>query len=308
MALACLATAGLAGCTPEPENFQELTAEEAKSEHIDQLQSWIYPPAESEAARRAFVQRCVNALGGSYTEAVNHHSLADAVYTGRSTAALKENGYDHLAATDGETVATFDQAGLEAYLGQAGESFTVHFMEYSTGKLNSEGCMAQSYEYIYGSVEAGTKAALLAPAFGQAIADSLFADENYKTLQQGWADCMAGKGFSQVASTDQASYEASLLDDTGAQKMLEADISCRESLNFDSTMTDLKNSYYESVYKRLKQFSEELEAIHQTSLERVAADQTDPKDSSPVTVPTQTPSPTEGETGAGQTPEASPSS
>ncbi|WP_237189403.1 hypothetical protein [Rothia nasimurium] len=294
LALTCLAGTGLVGCTPEPENFKELTAAEAKSEHIDQLQTWIYPPAESEEARRAFVQRCVKAAGGSYTEAVSQDSLADAVFTGRSTAALKENGYDLLQPTQSETVASFDQAGLDAYLGTGGETFSVSFMEYSTGTLNSAGCMAQSYEYIYGSVEAGIKAALLAPSFGQAIADSLFADENYTTLQNSWASCMNDRGFAQVSSTDQASYEASLLGEKAAQDMLAADISCRETLNFDAAMTDLKNSYYESVYKRLKQFSEELTTIHETSLERVAADATDPKDTSPVTVPTPSPSPTAG--------------
>ena len=102
---------------------------------------------------------------------------------------------------------------------------------------------------------------------------------------------MNDAGFGQVSSTDQAAYSASLLRADSAEKMLQADISCRESISYDSSITDLKNSYYEAVYQRLEQFSKELEAIHATAGERVAADKTDPKNTSSVTVPTPTASP-----------------
>lgn len=288
----CFTALGLAGCSSQPQNFDELTAETAKTEHLDALQSWIFPPAEAESARRAFVERCVAEASGSYKEPEVGLTLDSAVYTGRTTEELKASGYGQLPAAEGRATASFDEAGLDAYLGKDGETFTVTFMEYSSGELNSAGCMAQSYEYIYGSVESGVKAALLAPEFAQAIETSLRADENYLALQESWATCMNDAGFGQASSTDQAAYSASLLGADSSEKMLQADISCRESISFDSSITGLKNSYYEAVYQRLEQFSEELEATHATAGERVAADKTDPKNTSPVTVSTPTASPT----------------
>lgn len=276
----------LTGCKPQPQNFQELEPAKVNPEHITTLQSWIYPSEEAENARRAFVERCVADAGGKYLEPVAVYSLDDAVYTGRTTEELKANGYGPLPSETERATASFDQAGLDAYLGKGDSTFSVSFMDYSSGELKADGCMAQSYEYIYGSAENGIKAALLAPQFGSAIADSLRSDEQYIALQGEWATCMSDAGFGQVKSTDLASYQASLVGEEDAKKMLEADISCRESHSFDSSVSELKNSYYESVYKRLKQFKDELEAIHTTAQERVEADKADPKNTSPVTVPT----------------------
>ncbi|WP_237224359.1 hypothetical protein [Rothia nasisuis] len=281
----------VAGCSSPPQNFEELTAEEANAEHITALEGWIYPPADAEKARRGFVERCVKAAGGTYAEPESAQSLETAVYTGRSTKELIESGYEALPDTKLRATAEFDDAGLASYLGQGGQTFTVTFMEYSSGEINSAGCMAQSYEYIYGSAENGIKAALLAPQFGQAIAESLRADEKYIQLQSDWAGCMQEDGFDQATSTDAAVYAASLLDEKTAKSMLERDIFCRESLNFDSSVSDIKNSYYESVYQRLEQFSEELHAIHATASERVAADASNPQTTSPVTLPTPSESP-----------------
>lgn len=281
-----LFTVVLTGCKPQPQNFQELEAAKVKPEHITALQGWIYPSEEAEKARRAFVERCVADTGGEYLEPVPVRSLEDAVYTGRTTEELKTSGYGPLPSKTDRATASFNQAGLDAYLGKDGSTFTVNFMDYSSGELKADGCMAQSYEYMYGSVENGVKVALLAPQFGAAIDKSLRSDEEYVALQEEWASCMSDAGFGQVKSTDLASYQASLVSKDDAKKMLEADISCRESHSFDSSVSELKNSYYESVYKRLKQFKDELEAIHATAQERVEADKTDPQNTSPVTVPT----------------------
>lgn len=123
--LGCFAALGLAGCSSQPQNFDELTAETAKTEHLDALQSWIFPPAEAESARRAFVERCVAEADGSYKEPEVGLTLDSAVYTGRTTEELKASGYGQLPAAEGRATASFDEAGLEAYLGKDGETFTV---------------------------------------------------------------------------------------------------------------------------------------------------------------------------------------
>lgn len=309
-AILSLLTAGLlTACTSEPQNFNELSPEPAEAEHISQLSSWIYPDAEAESARRAFVERCVAEAGGTYREPVLEQSLASTVYTGRTTAELKEKGYGDLpAAEEGTHVAEFGQKGLDAYLGSAdAEQFEVTFMDYTSGEIAADGCMAQSYEYIYGSAENGIRVALLAPQFGQAIAEDLQADQGYIDLQGAWASCMEDAGVGMVASTDQTVYHSHLVDDETAQKMLENDISCRENTNFDEKVAELKNSYYESVYKRLKQFSEEIEEIHSLAAQKVEADKTDPKNTSPVTVPTGSAAPKDSESEPAETasPEAS---
>lgn len=290
--LSLLATGLLTGCSTQPENFSELPTQKPKPEHISQLSSWIYPPAEAEEARRGFVERCVKQAGGSYKEAVLHHDLEDTVFTGRTTEELKETGYGSEPADKSQQIADFDQKGLDAYIGtDKAEQFQVTFMDYTSGDISADGCLAQSYEYIYGSAENGIKVALLAPQFGQAISEELNADQTYIDLQNAWKTCMNDAGITSLESTDQAVYQSSLVDAETAEKMLKSDISCRESNNFDGAVTELKHSYYESMYKRLKQFSDDIEEAHQLALERVNADKAEPKDTSSVTVPTTSSSP-----------------
>lgn len=281
----------LTACSQQPQNFNDLTAQNARDEHLQALEGWIYPSTEAEEARRAFVERCVSNLGGHYQEPAQVHSLEEEVYTGRSTQELKDSGYSPLPLATEPATASFDQAGLDAYLGKEGQTFTVNFMDYSTGPINSAGCMAQSYQYIYGSAELGLKTALLAPRFGAAIEEAVRTDSKYQALQEAWARCMNQAGFPQVSSADQASYQASLLGADQAEKMLAADITCREENDYDQTISQVKNSYYEAVYQRLRQFSKDFETASTTSQEKIAADAQDPKSSSEVTLPTTSPSP-----------------
>lgn len=291
--LGVAAALALTACQGQPEHFNELEAEEPKAEHITQLESWLFPTDEAEQARRGFVQRCVEASGGHYTEPAPELSLETAVFTGRTTEQLRNFGYGPLPATSDQLMADYDPEGLTAYLGEGGETFEVTFMDYSTGPLDSSGCMVQSYEYIYGTAESGLRTALLAPQFAQAITDELRQDEEYTALQSNWASCMAEAGFDSASSTDQATYTSTLLEADRHEEMLESDISCRLEHNFDQRVTELKNAYYEAVYERLKQHSGEIEQVHTTATERVEADRANPHSSSPVTVPTPTASPSD---------------
>lgn len=293
--LILLATSSLllSACASQPQNFQDLTAQSAQEDHLTQLSTWIFPAPELETARKAFVQRCVEASGGHYLEPENRQSLETAVYTGPSLQALKETGYQAPAPQDApQAFADYNQVGLEAYLGQGGEDFTVSFMDYSSGSLNSAGCQSQSYRYIYGSAEDGIKQALLAPLFAQSIGRALKEDDQYQGLQEDWSTCLAEEGFT-VASSDQAAYAASQLGAEEAKKLLARDISCREKADFDAKLTDLKSSYLEAVYQRLKPFKEDFERIQQTAAQKLEEDKANPQTTSPVTAlptPSGTPS------------------
>ncbi len=293
--LILLATSSLllSACASQPQNFQDLTAQEAQEDHLTQLSTWIFPSSELETARKAFVQRCVEASGGHYREPESSQSLETAVYTGPSLQALKETGYQAPAPEQApQAFADYDQAGLEAYLGQEGEKFTVNFMEYSSGELDASGCQAQSYQYIYGTAEEGIKQALLAPHFAQSIGRALTEDDQYRQLQEDWSACLAEEGFS-VVSTDQAAYAASQLGAEESQKLLARDISCREKADLDTKLADLKSSYLEAVYQRLEPFKEDFERIQQTAAQKVEEDKANSQATSPVTAlptPSGTPS------------------
>lgn len=289
----------LSGCAEEqPQHLSDLEAAgAADEEHLTSLESWIFPPADAEAARRGFVERCVAAADGIYKEPERTYSLDTTVYTGRTTQELKDSGYGALPASQGQAIADFGPKGLDLYLGTSAETFTVNFMGFNTGKIAVDGCMAQSYEYIYGTAEDGLKVALLAPQFATSIATEVRADERYTALQEKWNQCMTDAGYPGVGSTDQAVYRSTLIAQDRVEGMLTADISCRESNDFDATVSEIKGSYYETVYKRVKQFSEDIEAIHATAAERVEADKADPQATSTVTVPEPTPTATDGQSG-----------
>lgn len=295
LTLAVLLTLALAGCglfKEQPDNLDELESARTKDEHLQDLKSWIFPSAETETARRAFVSRCVAQAGGSYEEASQNFQLETALTSGLTRDQLRKTGYDQLGSTHENQRARFDQAGQEAYFGNPKNgTISVTFMEYSTGEIPIDGCMAQSYQYMYGSVQEGMIVAILAPSFAKAVADEVSQDQSYVDLKQEWSDCMSEADYKDLVSVDQAWDLAQKLEGEEEQKLAEQDAQCREEVKYEEKMAKIQNSYYEAVYQRVKRYDYQLEGIHGIAQERLAADQKDPKNSSPIDLSTQTATP-----------------
>lgn len=293
LAVLCCGLFVITGCStketePEiPANLNDLQAAEPQQEHIDQLKSWIFPPAEAEAARQGFVTRCVEATnGGVYKEAVLPHNLGIIPPGGLTTAQLKASGYQPQPESESAYTPPVNEGnGLAAYAGTIKSGgISVEFLEYSA-TVPVNGCQAQSYQYIYGSVENGLKAVIIAPSFAQAIAEEVREDEAYTNLQKEWSTCMQGKKYPDFTDVTMASDEAVRINSTERAKLAEADVACRESLEYDTKFSEIEKRYYEAVYQRLEKFSGELISIHETGKQNTEKDKTEPKNTSPVEKP-----------------------
>lgn len=292
----------LAGCSsnkdaapPIPENLNSLQASDPQQEHLDQLDSWLFPPVEAETARRAFVSRCVSAAnGGTYEEAEISHNLSIVPPGGVTTETLKATGYQPTAqSTSSYSPPVNSDNGLDAYAGNLKKgTLSTSFLGYDSGEIAIDGCQAQSYQYIYGSVENGLKAVSLAPSFANAITEEVTSDEDYNNLQNDWSSCMEDKGYQDLSNAGAASDLALRSSKSDSQKISKADIACRESLDYDNKFSSIENKYYETVYERVQKFGDELNQIHDTGKQNAEKDKTDPKDTSPVSNPTESASAT----------------
>lgn len=282
----------LGGCTTDhPDNFQNLEASEVKAEKIDALKQLIFPPAEAEEARKAFIQRCAAARGGRYEEGKLEQNLGLSIDGGLDTQTIKDKGYLPQVEPPVQTLGDGDEPGRAAYFGATKNGvIETTFMEYSSGRMAVDSCLAESYQYIYGSVEDGLKVALITPSFARAIADRVREDEAYTGLQEKWATCMEERGYPGLENVGSAGDLALTSGKDKAKKIAEADVACREANNYDSALEEIELSYYATVYQRLEEFSKEITAIHDTARANVEKDRTEPADRSPVSLPEPSPS------------------
>lgn len=299
------AALAITGCSHQndapqiPDSLQSLNASEPQDEHLSELENWLFPPAEAEKARQAFVTRCVKETnGGTYQEAEVPHNLGIVPPGGVTTAELKKNGYQPTSKTNSSYAPPVNEGnGLAAYAGQMENGSTsVSFLGYDSGKVPLDGCQAQSYQYIYGSVENGLKAAVLAPSFVNAIGEEVRADEAYTTLQKDWSTCMAEKKFENFDDVTDASDTALRSSSADAKKIADADIACRDKVEYDKKFSDIQNKYYETVYQRVAKFGDELNAIHETGKQNAEKDKAKPKNTAPVPTNTESAQPTSSAT------------
>ncbi|WP_346844642.1 hypothetical protein [uncultured Rothia sp.] len=280
-----VATCALAGCAPAT-NFDELKPQEVNSEHIDQLSEWIIPPNDAEQARREFVSRCVARQGGKYQEALRDFSVATSLSNGLTSEDLRATAYAPKP-TKESPVAQSNQKGQQAYTGNVKNgTVSAQLMEFDSGDIAIDGCFAQSLQYVYGSVEDGLKASILAPQFARSLAEDVRQDEDYKQLVSNWSTCMSEHDYSDLETVESASDLAMLLPEAKRQNLANTDADCRDSVDFEHKIHEIEQTYFEAVYDRVKQFDKEFEQIHQSAADNVAKDREDPKDSSPVTPPT----------------------
>ncbi|QRZ62318.1 hypothetical protein [Rothia sp. ZJ932] len=276
----------VAGCSSAPENLNDLEpVDKVNEKNLEQLTSWIFPPEEAEKARAAFIERCVAANGGgTYTIAdAQQNTLEGILGTGFTVKEADKHGYELANAGARDGLANSDTAGRSAYFGNSKlGTVETSLLGYSSGKIAANSCLAQSFQYIYGSVEDGLKAAELAPSFGRAVRDEVLDDEKYKDLQNRWATCMSEKGFSDISDTAQAPAHANSHLPKEQKKIAIADATCRHNVDFDAQVSDISQRYFASIYERVKNVGDELEKIHDQAAKNVEADKTDPKDSSPI--------------------------
>lgn len=284
-AMVTIGALALSACTSAPENLNDLEAANTSNQkHIDQFKSWVFPSEEAEKARAEFAQRCVEQRGGKYIPEVQPHSIEQVLGTNLSVEDAKKSGYQLTAGASRSSLDSFDKAGQKAYFGDAKNgAVSATLLEYSSGEIPTDGCMAESLNYIYGSVEDGLKVAELAPSFVHSVRNKVLEDEEYAQLQEKWSQCMKDAGYPNLSDTNIAVTSANNYQLDEQKKQATADAQCREDINFNQSVNDLAGKYYESAYKRVKNVGSELEKIHEVAATRVEEDKNNPKSSAPVT-------------------------
>ncbi len=274
------------GCSPDqPDNLEDVQPSQATQENITELAQWLLPPQEAENARKAFVKRCVAKAGGKYEEASSELSLRGDVQRGLSTEQLKKTGYTPVK-TKSQVLPVSDGKGKKAYVGDAQKgTVSASFMDFGSVELPANGCLAQSYQYIYGSAEDGLVAARLAPQVPAVVGDSIRENERYQDLLKQWSGCMKDAGYSEMETLHDAEDRAALISQKDVKKLVTTDVTCREKVNYDDSVQGIEDEYFESIYARVKQHHRKnLEKIHRVAEDNVTKDKDNPQDSSPIEI------------------------
>lgn len=284
-AVVAIGILAVSGCSSAPENLKDLeAATKTNQKHIDKFKSWVLPSEDAEKARAKFAQRCVEKRGGTYLPQIQPHSIDQILGTNLTVDDAKDHGYQLAKDADRTPLDSSDKAGQKAYFGDAKNgTASATLLEYSSGDIPTDGCMAESLNYIYGSVEDGLKAAELAPSFVHSVRDKVLEDDEYTKLQEKWSQCMNDAGYPNLTDTNSAVTAANNFQLDEQKRQATADAQCREDISFNQSVNDLAGKYYESAYKRVKNVGSELERIHETASKRVEEDKNDPKSSAPVT-------------------------
>lgn len=233
---------------------------------ISKVNEFLKVNGPAEQARQVIVQGCMNAAGFEWTPVpVRSDSIEDLLgLKPLSVEDARTKGYAREAAAGGEEPVGGNVPGAqEAFAGSKDapqvsvEVFGMH------PTIASDGCLAQSYKVVYGSIENGMMATgvssnALLPSVNAAIFDQTMMD-TYKV----WQKCMEESGRPNLATPDLAWDEARKHPELASSIAL-ADAKCRESINFEETRKAALNKYLTTFLSSEEAMITEIQEIRQS--------------------------------------------
>lgn len=133
------------------------------------------------------------------------------------------------------------------------------------GSVNQNGCIAKSYESVFGSVEAGT--VFLGGSVNLTLPYTNTAKMNLDDLVDRWAECMKDEHHLIVRSPDSVTIDVPHAD----KDVAIADAQCRVKVDFDATVRNTTNAYLTTFLK------DKQEILDKVATAKKAAEENAPK-------------------------------
>ncbi|GAA1350217.1 hypothetical protein GCM10009595_10190 [Falsarthrobacter nasiphocae] len=201
----------------------------------EKAEALLKPNETAEAARHRFIAACVREAG-EVAPPVNERSVSVrslAQLTPLTVDGARSAGYAKKQGLSAESAAAGGQA--PSFRGdESGGTVSARLLG-GRGSVFKNGCLAKSYEAVYGSVEDGMRVtglienALLQPV--QSARDT----QQYRKLVEEWAVCMKGKGIN-AESPDLLEHEALNVRKSPDKETAVKDAECRGQVKFEERL------------------------------------------------------------------------
>jgi hypothetical protein len=245
-----LFVAGCAVSSPEQGALTASNVEAASSpdpQAIVKADEFLGANGSAEQARQSVIRDCMASAGFEWMETpVRQFHVEDLIHLKPLTLAqARTDGYVQKQQAQNNETGPTEAGAKEAFVGPPNAprvSVDVLGMKPS---VSSEGCLADSYRMVYGSIEKGMMATgvttnALLPAVNAAIADPSVEDAN-----KSWAKCMESAGRPNLATPDLAWKEARE-NPAAASEIAVTDAKCRESVSYENIRKAALNKYLTS--------------------------------------------------------------
>ncbi|MDR6892038.1 hypothetical protein [Falsarthrobacter nasiphocae] len=203
----------------------------------EKAEALMKPNAIAEAARQRFIVGCMREAGqapmSTPVPAQSLRSLIELVPLSLDDA--RERGYTRAVQGTGEKPVSDAQA--RAYFGDESAGPVTAALVGAPGSLFKNGCLAKSYEAVYGSIEDGLAAHEGPHMRVQGAVQLALHTDQYEVLSSEWVACMKGKGV-EAESPQRLEHEAIHVLKSAHKEMAVKDAECRVQVKFEERLKE----------------------------------------------------------------------
>lgn len=218
-------------------------ASQVDPQAIEKINTLFSLSPSAQQAKEVAIARCVESKGYEWpaaTQLVDDFDVRELLFPYPLTQEeAQQAGYAHQQApkAGANMPEEVSEEAMDAYMGNPSQgSVTV---EGIPGAIAANGCLAQAYQEVFGSKDAGVLFEgginnLPLPYIGAAVEDS-----RMQELDNKWSLCMKNENGIDVESPSLAAIDTSM----DSHTMAMADAACREAVNYEEETRKILNAY-----------------------------------------------------------------
>ncbi|MFW0184022.1 hypothetical protein ACN083_00685 [Rothia sp. CCM 9418] len=193
-----------------------------------------------KAQQKALIQ-CVAQHGAHIVEVpLSTYSVQKETFSPLSLEHARQYGYGNGDAVIEKSIVQQDDPQAQEFIMGNPMNGSVS-VEGIGGAIAKDGCLAQSYQEVFGTPEAGVIFVGGPQAIVEPYSQAIWKDPQVKTIEQEWSQCMKEDFHQDVPNTIEARKH-----DSSVESAVQ-DAQCREKTGYDQKMATLSNAYYTTL-------------------------------------------------------------
>ncbi|MFW0178460.1 hypothetical protein [Rothia sp. P7208] len=193
-----------------------------------------------KAQQKALIQ-CVAQHGAHIVEVpLSTYNVQKETFSPLSLEHARQHGYTSEDRDIEESISQQDSPNAQEFIMGNPMNGSVS-VEGIGGAIAKDGCLAQSYQEVFGTPEAGVIFVGGPHAIVEPYRQAIWKDPQVKTIEQEWSQCMKEDFHQDVPNTFEARKH-----DSSVESAVQ-DAQCREKTGYDQKMATLSNAYYTTL-------------------------------------------------------------
>lgn len=215
-------------------------AAQPDSQAVEKINTLFGMTPVVQQAKEAAIAQCLQAQGLAWEirpSSGSYDIRSDLSPKPLSVEEAQEHGYQALSANPEQTLPDIDDAAWAAYMGNSDKGSVS--VEGISGSIAADGCLAQSYEAVFGSAEAGVLFESGISNLPLSYLNAATQDSRITELDKQWSTCMKNQHNVDIATPDLASIDTSM----DSHQLAIYDAQCRQTVKYEEVTTDVLNAY-----------------------------------------------------------------